>query len=342
MNSKKRKINEGENFELLDILDIPEEDIFPSKKVKYEGKMESLEDVINLIDSKDNYLNIDCQKLKNLRPELLELKEMIGLNDLKQSIVNQLVYYIQNLHKFSEDYLHTIITGAPGTGKTSVAKILGKLFSKLGILSRDHFQIARRDNLIAGYLGQTALKTQKLLDECKGGVLFIDEVYSLGNPEGRDSYSKEAIDTINLFLSEQKHNFMMIVAGYEEEVEKCFFSYNAGLKRRFMWHHKIEDYSPENLAEMFIGMVNKIRWKIDKNLEKEKIINFFKDNKEKFKAFGGDVEKFLIKTKISHSKRVFSLPMKDKKIINIEDILNANKDFNIKKEEQGPPPFMYI
>jgi SpoVK/Ycf46/Vps4 family AAA+-type ATPase len=343
MNSKKRKINEEDDFDLLDILDIPEEDIFPfPKRIKYEGKIDSLDDIINIIDSNNIYNNINVNKLRSLRPELVELRDLIGLNELKNSIVNQLVYYIQNLHKFSEDYLHTIITGPPGTGKTTVAKILGKLFSKLGILSRDHFQIARRDNLIAGYLGQTALKTQKLLDECKGGVLFIDEVYSLGNPEGRDSYSKEAIDTINLFLSEQKHNFMMIVAGYEDEVEKCFFSYNAGLKRRFMWNHKIEEYTPENLADIFIGMVTKIRWKLDKALEREQLIKFFKENKDKFKAFGGDVEKFLVKVKISHSKRVFPLPTKEKKIINMNDITDANKDFNKKKEEQGPPPFMYI
>jgi SpoVK/Ycf46/Vps4 family AAA+-type ATPase len=341
--SKKRKIYSDDETDLLDILDIPVTEVFPViKRIKYEGKIDNLQDLINIIDSDKEYTNINLFRLRKLRPELVELNDMIGLSELKSTIINQILYYIQGLHKWSEDYLHTVICGGPGTGKTTVAKILGKLFSKMGILSRDYFQIARRDNLIAGYLGQTSLKTQKLLDECKGGVLFIDEVYSLGNPEGKDSYSKEAIDTINLFLSEQKHNFMLIIAGYEEEIEDCFFSYNMGLKRRFMWNHKIENYTPENLVDMFLGMITKQRWKIDTKLSREILINFFRESKEKFKACGGDVEKFLISVKINHSKRVFSLNKEEKRVITLEDIKNSISSFNPKKKEKEPPPFMYI
>ena len=111
--------------------------------------------------------------------------------------------------------LHCVIEGPPGVGKTEVAKILGQIYRKMGILTSDKFKSVKRSHLIGGYLGQTAIKTQKVLDECNGGVLFIDEAYSLGNSEGKDSYSKECIDTLTAHLSENKQNFICIIAGYK-------------------------------------------------------------------------------------------------------------------------------
>ena len=311
------------------------------KKIKFEGDVKTLKDLIDICDSGNEYININISKLKLSRPELVELNDMIGLKELKTTVMDQLLYYMQSLHKYSDDYLHTIISGSPGSGKTTIAKILGRMFSKLEILSKDIFKVARRDNLIGGYLGQTALKTQALLDSCKGGVLFIDEIYSLGNKEGKDSYSKECIDTINLFLSENKENFMLIVAGYEEEIENCFFNYNAGLKRRFMWHHKIKNYDHENLADMFNKMIKEKRWKIHEDISREYLIDFFKKNMSRFSNYGGDVEKFFTYTKISHSKRVFSLPKDIKKIITKEDLEKGLKRMEEKKKDE-PPPGMYI
>lgn len=344
MTNKRRRKEDIDNF--LKFVRACEEDIKDDekpveKKVKYEKDIKSLQDLIDIIDSGNNYSNINMENLKKIREELKDLNNLIGLDELKTSILHQLLYYLQSLHKFSDDYLHTILSGSPGTGKTTVAKILGNLFSKLGILSNNKFMIARRDNLIGGFLGQTAMKTQKLLDECKGGVMFIDEVYSLGNSEGKDSYAKEAIDTINLFLSENKHNFMMIVAGYEEEIEKCFFSYNTGLKRRFMWHHKIKDYTAVHITEMFIQMINKQRWKIDENLTKEKMIEFFQKNFSKFSNFGGDIEKFLTQVKINHSTRVFSLSYHEKKVITKLDLEKSIIKMEEKKRDE-PPPMMYL
>ena len=286
-NKRKRKEDMDDFIKFVRACEYNEsnEDKPVEKKIKYEREIKNIQDLINIIDSGNNYSNINMESLKKIKQELKDLNGLIGLDELKTSILQQLLYYLQGLHKFSDDYLHTILSGSPGTGKTTVAKILGNLFSKLGILSNNKFMIARRDNLVGGYLGQTEIKTQKLLDECKGGVMFIDEVYSLGNSEGRDSYAKEAIDTINLFLSENKHNFMMIVAGYEEEIEKCFFSFNPGLKRRFMWHHKIKDYNAENITEMFIQMIHKQRWKIDDNFTRDNMVEFFKKHFSKFSNF---------------------------------------------------------
>ncbi|NBR98478.1 MAG: AAA family ATPase, partial [Betaproteobacteria bacterium] len=113
-----------------------------------------------------------------------------------------------------------------GTGKTEIAKIIGQIFSKLGILKKGTFRKVTRSDLIAGYLGQTAIKTNDVINDCLGGVLFIDEAYSLGNSEKKDSFSKECIDTLCEALSNHKDNFMVIIAGYENELKECFFNYN--------------------------------------------------------------------------------------------------------------------
>ena len=194
--------------------------------------IETIDDLIdlgNLYDPKEKIrYNIDIKTLNKLIPPLYELKNMIGMKKVKRNIVDQIIYYLQGIDDKNNDMLHCVIEGPPGVGKTEVAKILGKIYRKLGILTSDIFKIVKRSDLIGGYLGQTAIKTQKVLDECNGGVLFIDEAYSLGNVEGRDSYSKECIDTLTAYLSENKRNFICIIAGYKEALKSCFFNMNEG------------------------------------------------------------------------------------------------------------------
>jgi SpoVK/Ycf46/Vps4 family AAA+-type ATPase len=136
---------------------------------------------------------------------------------------------LQNLHKIvkedkqiiSNDYMHTVIYGPPGTGKTEVAKIIGKIYSNMGILGKNIFKKVTRSDLVAGFLGQTAIKTKDVIKESLGGVLFIDEAYSLGNNEKKDSFSKECIDTLCEALSDHKDNLMVIIAGYENELNEA-------------------------------------------------------------------------------------------------------------------------
>jgi Holliday junction resolvasome RuvABC ATP-dependent DNA helicase subunit len=258
-------------------------------------------------------------------PYLIELQSMIGMQSVKDSIFYQTIYYLQNMHSRNTDgdYLHTIITGKPGTGKTTVAKIIGKIYQNIGILSRNSkFKIAHREDMVGEYLGSTANKTKKLLTSCLGGVLFVDEVYALGpGQKDKDSYSKEAIDTICAFLSENKNNFCFIAAGYKDEIEKCFFSVNEGLRRRFQWVHNIDDYQPKDLSLIFLKMVGEMNW--ETKIQTKEITEIITKNIDLFKDAGGSMENLFSKIKLVHSKRVFGLAMDQKFIITINDITGA-------------------
>jgi SpoVK/Ycf46/Vps4 family AAA+-type ATPase len=262
--------------------------------------------------------------LHKIKQPLVDLNNMIGMKELKTNIVEQILYFIQELHTDSYDFMHTVIYGPPGTGKTEIAKLMGKIFSNIGILSKDTFIKVTRSDLIAGYVGQTALKTRDIINNSLGGVLFIDEAYSLGNPNKKDSYSKECIDTICEALSNHKQDLMVIIAGYENELNQCFFNYNQGLQSRFAWRFKTDEYSGKDLHDIFIKKVNDIQWSICENDNIHKITPcWFEKHLDHFKYYGRDIECLLAKTKIAHSKRVFCKDPKHKKKLILQDLDNG-------------------
>ena len=290
------------------------------KKVNIDVEINNIGDLLKLIE--DNPLdesvdyNINLKALHNIRVPLSELNNMIGLADMKNNVVDQIIYFIQDLHKTGSDFMHTCIYGPPGTGKTEVAKIMGNIFSNLGILKKGTFKKVTRSDLVAGYLGQTAIKTKDVINECLGGVLFIDEAYSLGNSEKRDSFSKECIDTLCESLSAHKDDLMVIIAGYELELKECFFSYNQGLDSRFTWRFKTDDYKGDELYKIFVKKVGDIGWSISTELNG----TWFEKKLVYFKFFGRDIETLLSKTKIAHSRRVFCKSADDKTKITLSDL----------------------
>ena len=295
---------------------------------KINTKIETINDLIIIIDNYSNISNIEdniqLSELKKIYTPLVQLDKMIGMIDLKNDILNQILFYIQRLHvKNGMEYMHTVLSGPPGTGKTEVAKIIGNIFSRLGILENNKFTKVVRSDLIAGYLGQTAIKTSKVIENSLGGVLFIDEAYALGNSEKRDSFAKECIDTLCEALSNHKDKLMVIIAGYEEELDQCFFSFNPGLRSRFPWSFKTDKYSYEDLFKIFCKKVSEINWSYQKNISKE----FFKENIKYFMYYGRDIETFLSKTKIAHGRRVFTLNDDIKTIITNDDLENGLKLF---------------
>ena len=311
------------------------EDLREKIKVNIQFEINNITDLLKMIeeypDDKDVEYNIDMCSLHKIKEPLIDLNSMIGMQNVKENIVDQILFYIQNLHKpwnnqesnkkqaVYNDFMHTVIYGPPGTGKTEIAKIIGSIFSKLGILTKGTFKKVTRSDLVAGYLGQTAIKTKDVIKECLGGVLFIDEAYSLGNQEKRDSFSKECIDTLCEALSDHKDNLMVIIAGYETDLNECFFKYNQGLSSRFTWRFKIDDYNAAELYNIFIKKINDSGWIID-NSNINVNVKWFEKNKGLFKFYGRDIETLFAKTKIAHSRRVFCLDVKLKKILTMADI----------------------
>lgn len=347
----------------------------PEKQyVQIDMQLTNVSDILSLLEKhplKPNVeYSVNLEMLNKIRPELEQLNAMVGMKTLKSAILDQLIYYIQGFDG-SQGFKHTVLYGPPGTGKTEIAKIMGNMYSKLGVIKKptpDQISTAKttpasealsallsckpapsvgttafkkitRADLVAGYVGQTALKTKALINECLGGVIFLDEAYSLGGKDDGDTFSKECVDTLCESLSNYKENLMFIIAGYEKELKSNFFNMNPGLESRFVWRFKIDDYSYSDLWDIFKLMVHKDQqWKIDAELEKCGK-QWFQTHFSKFPCFGRDVETFLFKTKIAHSRRVYGLSSECKGVLTTAD-MNAglakfyNEDKALEKKEQ--------
>jgi broad-specificity NMP kinase len=353
-----------------------------------------LSDLYDKEDFKDKNYSINLKGIHDMVPALKELQSLVGLENVKKKVLDQIIFFSQDLHNQYEfidqdekkerkqasnplfqilslsnkpantneefnkyesclknddnlDMLHTVIEGPPGVGKTIFGKILARVYLSLGITHKDKFKIVRRTDLVGEYLGHTAMKTQKVIDEALGGVLFIDEAYQLGNGSERkiDSYSKECIDTLNQNLSEKKGQFICIIAGYKRELEENFFSVNPGLKRRFSFKYSIESYTWKELTKILIHKIPKMKWEIDEEtIQKLFDTQFLKEKMDQFPHFGGDIETLLLNVKIEHGKRVFGKKIDLQKKINYEDITKGYERFieNRKVEKEILPFGMFI
>ena len=215
-----------------------------------------------------------------------ELNELIGLTTVKHDVEEMVG--LAKVRKMREEKgmktvpvsLHLVFSGNPGTGKTTVARILAKLYKEIGILSTGQLVETDRSGLVAGYVGQTAIKTQKKIEEAMGGVLFIDEAYTL-NQEG-ENFGQEAIDTILKAMEDHRDKFIVIVAGYTE-LMRNFVNSNPGLKSRFNKYIEFPDYTVDELQAIFKMQCSKYQYKLTEEAE-----NFVKEEIARREAAKGE------------------------------------------------------
>lgn len=247
-----------------------------------------------------------------LKESLGKLKRMIGLNKVKQDI-DELVKLVRYYKSQGKDVrkafsLHNVFSGNPGTGKTTVARILAQIYKALGILERGHLVECDRQSLVGGYVGQTAIKTSDLINKAIGGVLFVDEAYSLTDG-GPNDFGREAVETLLKRMEDRRGEFIVIAAGYTQNMEK-FMESNPGLKSRFDKVFNFEDFNADELYTVAVNQLaeNNITPDAAAADHLRKYIEFMYRNRDKYFGNGRSVRKVIEEAIRNQHLRLSELP----------------------------------
>jgi len=273
----------------------------------------------------------------NLDELLAQLDELVGLEKVKEN-VRSLINLVK-VRKLREEHslpvppisLHLVFMGNPGTGKTTVARLIAQLYHAIGVLSKGQLVEVDRSGLVAGFVGQTAVKTSEVIKSALGGVLFIDEAYALTSAEGSNDFGHEAVETILKAMEDHRDDLVVIVAGYDELMEK-FISSNPGLESRFNRYFVFEDYDGEQLYAIFQSMCRKNRYELSEDAAEyaKKLLNDLYEQRDENFGNARDVRNLFENIVTVHSNRVAQLaePTKD-------DLTTVIKEDVEKAEEMG-------
>lgn len=258
---------------------------------------------------------------------LAELDKLVGLEDVKRDVRS--LINLMKIRKLRQEQnlsvppvsLHLVFLGNPGTGKTTVARLLAGLYKAIGILPKGQLVEVDRSGLVAGFVGQTALQTQKVIQSALGGILFIDEAYALAPPDASNDFGREAIDTILKAMEDHRDELMVVVAGYEGPMQR-FLDSNPGLESRFNKYFHFDDYTGPQLQAIFEGLCEKNQYQPDQEL-KEFLPTFFEalyQTRPANFANGREVRNLFEKLISTQSDRVASLEAPTK-----EDLMQLTK-----------------
>lgn len=312
----------------------------PEEKAKYKGLKNKLKELEISIDNppqaipvksdesreegkKKPTIPIVVPKLVPLEESLAELNSYIGLCSVKAEVHNLVeqiqVFQLRKSHnlKVPDMTYNMVFTGNPGTGKTTIARLLAKIFRSLGLLSKGHLVEVNRDALVAEYVGQTAVKTRQVIDTARGGVLFIDEAYALA--KGGNDFGQEAIDTLLVAMENERDDLIVIVAGYDELMEN-FLKSNPGLPSRFKSTIHFDDYNPKELLTIYEKFCKDNQYSLSHDA-KEQVSAHFTEmyaNREEHFGNGREVRKYFEETVKKQSPRINAAKAAKKDLSNEE------------------------